>query len=168
MITIADPCDAASGNADSDSDGLTDICDLDNDNDGIVDTEEGCGNTSDITGTVGVSGAGCCLVTDGDNYALVGTNVTYNISTTSGNGQAYGYTAGANGPSIRLEEGTSAPWVGEFNTTFSSPVEQLRFKMTDYDQGEDLIYNIYDENDSIYDLTTTGVVSYGNQYCPEW
>ncbi len=36
-----DPCDAAaSGNRDSDNDGVSDVCDLDSDNDGILDTEE--------------------------------------------------------------------------------------------------------------------------------
>ncbi len=39
----ADPCNAsASGNADSDNDGIADICDTDDDNDGITDIDEGC------------------------------------------------------------------------------------------------------------------------------
>ncbi|MEP2173130.1 Ig-like domain-containing protein, partial [Nonlabens ulvanivorans] len=38
---IPDPCDAlASGNSDSDGDGVSDICDVDDDNDGILDNEE--------------------------------------------------------------------------------------------------------------------------------
>jgi hypothetical protein len=40
-----DPCDAsASGNTDTDGDGIADICDLDDDNDGILDTIEGTGD----------------------------------------------------------------------------------------------------------------------------
>ncbi|WP_055443113.1 SdrD B-like domain-containing protein [Lacinutrix himadriensis] len=41
-ITVIDKCDAlASGNLDSDGDDVSDSCDLDNDNDGIIDTAEG-------------------------------------------------------------------------------------------------------------------------------
>ncbi|GAA4803733.1 LamG-like jellyroll fold domain-containing protein [Litoribaculum gwangyangense] len=40
-LTVIDPCDAvASGNLDTDGDGVSDICDLDDDNDGIIDTYE--------------------------------------------------------------------------------------------------------------------------------
>ena len=40
-LTVIDPCDAvASGNPDFDGDGISDICDEDDDNDGIIDTYE--------------------------------------------------------------------------------------------------------------------------------
>lgn len=39
---VNNPCDPASGNVDTDNDGITDICDDDDDNDGILDSDEGC------------------------------------------------------------------------------------------------------------------------------
>ena len=48
---VTDPCDpVASGNIDTDGDNITDICDLDDDNDGILDTDETVSYTcSEIT-----------------------------------------------------------------------------------------------------------------------
>jgi hypothetical protein len=41
LVGCADPCDpVASGNTDTDGDGVSDLCDLDDDNDGILDTDE--------------------------------------------------------------------------------------------------------------------------------
>ena len=52
-ISPVDPCDPiASGNLDSDGDNVSDICDLDDDNDGILDTDEGvsCGSNMWMAG----------------------------------------------------------------------------------------------------------------------
>ncbi len=52
-IEIIDPCDpVASGNLDTDGDNVSDICDLDDDNDGIPDSAEQCGSPAILAWTV--------------------------------------------------------------------------------------------------------------------
>lgn len=41
-VLISDPCEITASNPDSDGDGISDFCDLDDDNDGILDTAEMC------------------------------------------------------------------------------------------------------------------------------
>ncbi|NKI33327.1 Calx-beta domain-containing protein [Croceivirga thetidis] len=50
-LTTIDPCDAlASGNTDTDGDGISDFCDVDDDNDGILDVNECDFSDSGLTG----------------------------------------------------------------------------------------------------------------------
>ncbi|MFV0591297.1 MAG: DUF4347 domain-containing protein [Draconibacterium sp.] len=62
---------------DSDGDGVLDACDLDDDNDGILNTDEGCStlaNTNEQNGTFGTlaSGTRDLVVNPGNGYAYVG------------------------------------------------------------------------------------------------
>ncbi|WP_339660007.1 collagen-binding domain-containing protein [uncultured Polaribacter sp.] len=57
--SFTDPCDAAaSGNLDTDGDGISDICDLDDDNDGILDCDEnGINTTTTLNNLFAIAGS---------------------------------------------------------------------------------------------------------------
>lgn len=78
IVNLIDPCDPiASGNADADGDGISDICDLDDDNDGILDSEEICTSTPEYANwtwnSSTSSGAGSFSCSAGPDF-------TYSIS----------------------------------------------------------------------------------------
>jgi len=138
---------------DVDNDGIPNISDLDNDNDGLLDTDEGCGNNTNISGTIGLGNN----VTN-TTYGLAGTDITYSLTNPDGI-QVIGYDAGLNGHAIRLmgNPGDS----GTLTSTYSNPISSVYFKLTDFDEQESYTVNVYDENNALYDLSVNGVYSVG-------
>jgi|GEM_PF-6369315 len=134
---------------DSDGDTVADAIDLDHDNDGILNTAEGC------------AGAELDAIADGTNLTT-GTNYT----TAEGLLVSYTTTAPAadrvrfydpghadptyHGPMIRFYNTASTY---NLTQTFGTAVKNVSFKLTDIDQGEDFTVIVRDENGSIYDLT---------------
>ncbi|WP_288955763.1 T9SS type A sorting domain-containing protein [uncultured Polaribacter sp.] len=89
-VVVIDQCDpAASGNTDSDGDGVSDICDLDDDNDGVIDTDEYNGTTygsQDLGGLLASTGTGTF-----DRKSGVVNNLTFTSSPVGQDG-TYIYT----------------------------------------------------------------------------
>ena len=140
---------------DHDGDGIGDICDLDDDNDGIPDTEEGCGNTTDVSGTIGIGNN----ITN-TTYNLAGTDVTYSRSGAN-EADVLGFNAGAQGSAIRVSSMAVGSADGTLDVTFSNPISKVHFKLTDFDELEDYTVNIYDASGVVYDLSSSGVLSVG-------
>ncbi len=147
--------------SDSDGDGIDDIADLDNDNDGILDTDEGCGENTDIAGTTGYIALGDA--NDGP-YPITGTTVTYDFEETGGedisavdlNGP------GEQGPVFLLTQGAVGS-SGSIDATFSSPISGAKFKLTDFDFNEVVTVDVYDENSVLIDLTLSPYITVGSQ-----
>ena len=140
---------------DCDGDGVNNYDDLDDDNDGIPDLEDGCGNTN-VSGTIGLTNA----VVHNSNYALLGTNITYSRTGTT-QVQIEGYDALAQGEAIKFT-GVGGE-NGVLTTIFTNPVTAVYFKIADFDQEENYTVNVYDENDALYDLTVEGLLLKGSQ-----
>ncbi len=103
---IADPCDAvASGNPDADSDGVSDSCDLDNDNDGILDTNEqtnGANTDTDGDGIIDsldndADNDGCLDVKESGGIDANGDGILDGTGIDNSNGQVTGGSGGYNG-----------------------------------------------------------------------
>ena len=99
---IADPCDAiASGNPDVDSDGISDSCDLDNDNDGILDSNELSTDTDGdgIIDSLDIDSDndGCYDVTESGGVDANGDGILDGTGIDQTNGQVTGGTGGYNG-----------------------------------------------------------------------
>ncbi len=101
---VCDPCDATKNDSlhDSDGDGIGDVCDLDDDNDGILDTDEGCETKSSSffklqpnESVAGIAGVGKLVYKNAEDYKIVLSAA----GTQGGSDSPFGY-AGADGTII--------------------------------------------------------------------
>ena len=137
---------------DTDGDGTANNLDQDEDNDGIPDKLDGC-STSDIANTIGI---GTPIVTN-SSYTIDETTVTYTTTNTTA---FYGYVAGNQGDAIRIQ-GPDL-FSDQMQMSFSAPVKNLTFKLTDFDNYEEITVNAYDQTNSLINLTATNVPFLGS------
>ncbi len=142
---------AKSGRPDADGDLIADECDLDDDNDGILDTDEGCFESSGIdwsdiaplTANPGSPASSTDTITTASNQSFtVQTSITADVNYTTVHPDGSGYfqardPLGGGGSGIEFyPHGVSS--TSHNNTAeieFSVPVYNLKFAVTDVDEA---------------------------------
>jgi len=170
-----DPCDAvASGNIDSDGDGKSNNCDLDDDNDGILDTDEnpctlaktGTWTTSGTSasgtaGSVGVTFNVTNAVNTAISYTPTGTFNTTNFwsdATLAGaNSLEYLYTWDLTPEATSMNNAADDAGTATLTITFSKPVLNPIIHI-DRLGGTSIIGSNYYSNSSEFTLITPGII----------
>ncbi|GGW48573.1 hypothetical protein [Arenibacter certesii] len=164
----ADPCDAAaSGNVDTDGDGISDICDKDDDNDGILDIDEGCGpgggnGNIDIIAAFGTDDKiesendGTYTTTISELYAAYTFNQEKDarISTENLTG------IGKQGPIFKFYGKKKKS--SFIDIVFSRTISGAYFKLTDFDENEELVVEVYDQNNKLINIEAAGYATLGS------
>ncbi|MBC2844867.1 hypothetical protein, partial [Winogradskyella flava] len=150
ITTACEPCDAmASGNTDSDGDNVSDICDVDDDNDGILDVDEqDCSSGPLALGQTFADNTGSNF--NGESipnvYNYGGASVTFGYEPFGGSAWAGTGITSENNPAIMpdgeyintIADGTTFPEgeVVRYSFTFSQPVYNVNFKIGGLDDFE--------------------------------
>ncbi|MDX1279480.1 MAG: thrombospondin type 3 repeat-containing protein, partial [Oceanihabitans sediminis] len=161
--------------ADFDGDGVAAGCDLDSDNDGILDDEEGCGPAGigniDIISNFGVGNvnSGNGNNTDNGTYptTIAGLNATYTFVENGSDIEVVNLSGvGQQGPVFKFtgkNDETAA-----IDIVFSEYVLGSSFKLTDFDENEEVIVDVYDQNGTLISLASSPyVASRGSQVSQE-
>ncbi|MFP4845506.1 beta strand repeat-containing protein, partial [Winogradskyella sp. PE311] len=143
------PCDAAaSGNANNDSDNVSDICDIDDDNDGILDENElNCSSGPIALGQTFSDNTGSNFNPEFINnvYAYDGADITFGYELRGGAAWSGGVSSQNNGAILpdgeyinTVPDGTSFPdgRVVNYYITFSEPVYNVNFKVGGLDDSD--------------------------------
>ena len=138
-----------SNGLDLDGDSVVDYKDIDDDQDGITDIVEGC-TDFDIENTIGADGT---ALISGSSYSLVGTTVTYTHTLSQFEKVESELLSPTQGYGIKVREDVGSA-SGNLTVTLSPAVDNLFFKLVDFDQDESWTVHVYDELGNDIPLTT--------------
>lgn len=150
---------------DFDADGVADYIDSDDDNDGVTDILEGCytanlealNSTGDITNEESILASFPILNHPMDD----GNQIDFTISNPADFNDITSYHAGEHGWAMRVKgPGT----LGTLTFDFMNDVENLFFKLVDFDENETWTVNAYDDTNTLIDLTTSNNVYHLGSY----
>ena len=150
---------------DNDLDGVADYIDSDDDNDGVTDILEGCY-------TANLEGLNSTGVTSNEESILAsfpilnhpmddGNQIDFSVSNQSDFNDITSYYAGEHGWAMRVKgPGT----LGTLTFDFMSDVENLFFKLVDFDENETWTVNAYDDTNTLIDLSVSNNVYHLGTY----
>ncbi|MEF3079945.1 DUF7507 domain-containing protein, partial [Winogradskyella poriferorum] len=153
VVQYIDPCDAvASGNLDTDGDGVSDYCDQDDDNDGILDSNDiDCASGPLALGQTFSDNTGSNFNPEyvPNIYAYGGASVTFGYELYGGSAWNLSGVTSQNNPAIlpdgeyinTIADGTTYPGndVVRYYFTFTQPVYNVNFKLgglDDFDRAD--------------------------------
>ncbi|MDG4947016.1 Ig-like domain-containing protein [Weeksellaceae bacterium KMM 9713] len=154
---------------DSDGDGINDVCDLDDDNDGILDRFEGCGPDGGV-GNIKLLDNFPLSSNDIVNNStathsnkptsISGLNATYNFTST---GRIYSRNlsgSGEQGPIFKFRGDGGK--LGSVDIEFSQVISGAYFKVTDFDENETVTVEVFDQNDKLINIESGGFATLGS------
>ncbi|WP_298500431.1 thrombospondin type 3 repeat-containing protein, partial [uncultured Algibacter sp.] len=173
-VVAIDECDAIlSGNVDADTDGVSDICDLDDDNDGVLDDNElNCASSYiDLSQTFNdnLSSPG----TVNDVFPIDGSSIDFTYELLGSANWGFGVFSASNGgisesyidTQVKDSDFTNGD-VAVYTFNFSEPVYNLEFKIGGFDNKDraDLVATINGTNVpiTITDINLSGGIIAGN------
>jgi len=148
---------------DNDLDGIADYKDSDDDNDGLTDQLEGChsGQLEDLNSDPFGAGSEESLLSDFPFTQTLDDGNTIDYSYTGTFTAITSYDAGDHGWSIRTKGPSTS---GTLTLDFGTPVDNLTFRLVDFDEDETYTVNAYDDSNNLIDLITNVNIYYLGSY----
>ena len=148
-------------NADTDSDGAINSTDLDDDNDGILDTNEGLVVRSPIA-TADPTAGGVTVANGAFSTTYTENVANITLYTSNGGGIPFGATTGTIPGFDLFVYNPVGPVIPQLSTVFAPVVTDLIFSVGDLDLNEVIAIEVYDKNGVLIDDITPYIVYMSN------